>query len=148
MIHSRAGRGQRAVFQEACRKALWVFDKRRRRAALFLGRVGPGKGRRMAYDVCIVGAGPVGGALACRLAVAGLKVAAIDRAALPPMEHPDFDGRAYAIAAGSRRLLEEAGLWDALPLPVGPIEQIRVSDGAVGRPASRLHLHFDVADVK
>jgi 2-octaprenyl-6-methoxyphenol hydroxylase len=101
----------------------------------------------MAYDVCIVGAGPVGGALACRLAVAGLKVAAIDRAALPPMEHPDFDGRAYAIAAGSRRLLEEAGLWDALPLPVGPIEQIRVSDGAVGRPASPLHLHFDVADV-
>jgi len=101
----------------------------------------------MAYDVCIVGAGPVGGALACRLAVAGLKVAAIDRAALPPMEHPDFDGRAYAIAAGSRRLLQEAGLWDALPLPVGPIEQIRVSDGAVGRPASKLHLHFNVAEM-
>jgi len=100
----------------------------------------------MAYDVCIVGAGPVGGALACRLAVAGLRVAAIDRAALPPMEHPDFDGRAYAIAAGSRRLLTEAGLWDALPLPVGPIEQIRVSDGAVGRAASPLHLHFNVAD--
>jgi 2-octaprenyl-6-methoxyphenol hydroxylase len=61
------------------------------------------------------------------------------------MEHPDFDGRAYAIAAGSRRLLEESGLWDALPLPAGPIRQIRVSDGQVGRPASRLHLHFDVA---
>jgi 2-octaprenyl-6-methoxyphenol hydroxylase len=81
------------------------------------------------------------------LATAGLKVAVIDRAALPPMEHPDFDGRAYAIAAGSRRLLEESGLWDALPLPSGPIEQIRVSDGTVGRPASPLHLHFNVADV-
>jgi 2-octaprenyl-6-methoxyphenol hydroxylase len=101
----------------------------------------------MAYDVCIVGAGPVGGALACKLANAGLSVAIVDRAALPPMEHPDFDGRAYAIAAGSRRLLVEAGLWDALPLPSGPIEQIRVSDGQIGRPASRLHLHFDVADV-
>ncbi len=99
----------------------------------------------MAYDVCIVGAGPVGGALACRLAAAGLRVAAVDRAALPPMEHPDFDGRAYAIAAGSRRLLEESGLWAALPLPAGPIRQIRVSDGKVGRPASPLHLHFDVA---
>jgi 2-octaprenyl-6-methoxyphenol hydroxylase len=101
----------------------------------------------MAYDVCIVGAGPVGGALACRLAAAGLSVAIVDRAALPPMEHPDFDGRAYAVAAGSRRLLVEAGLWDELPLPSGPIEQIRVSDGQIGRPASRLHLHFDVADV-
>ncbi len=96
------------------------------------------------YDVCIVGTGPVGGALACRLAAAGLRVAAVDRAALPPMEHPDFDGRAYAIAAGSRRLLEDAGLWATLPLPTGPIEQIRVSDGKIGRPASRLCLHFDV----
>jgi 2-octaprenyl-6-methoxyphenol hydroxylase len=102
------------------------------------------KGNKPMYDVCIVGTGPVGGALACRLAAAGLKVAAVDRAALPPMEHPDFDGRAYAIAAGSRRLLEDAGLWGALPLPVGPIEQIRVSDGKVGQRASSLFLHFDV----
>ncbi len=97
----------------------------------------------MEYDVCVVGAGPVGGTLACRLAGAGFRVAVVDRAALPPMEHPDFDGRCYAIAAGSRPLLEVAGLWEALPLPPGPIEQIRVSDGAIGRPASRLHLHFD-----
>ena len=94
-------------------------------------------------DVCVVGAGPVGGALACRLAKAGLSVAVIDRAALPPMEHPSFDGRAYAIAAGSRALLEEAGVWEALPLPAGPIEQIRVSDGKPGRPASPFFLHFD-----
>jgi 2-octaprenyl-6-methoxyphenol hydroxylase len=78
------------------------------------------------------------------LAGAGLSVAVVDRAALPPMEHPDFDGRAYAIAAGSRGLLEAAGLWDALPLPAGPIEQIRVSDGEVGRGASPLFLHFNL----
>ena len=94
-------------------------------------------------DVCVVGAGPVGGTLACRLAAGGARVAVIDRADLPPMEHPDFDGRAYAVAAGSRRLLEAAGVWAKLPLPVCPIEDIRVSDGKVGRPASRLHLHFD-----
>src|SRR3954453_18435369 len=94
-------------------------------------------------DVCVVGAGPVGGTLACRLAAGGADVAVVDRAALPPMEHPDFDGRAYAVAAGSRRLLEAAGVWAVLPLPACPIEDIRVSDGRIGQRASRLHLHFD-----
>ncbi len=96
-------------------------------------------------DVCVVGAGPVGGTLACRLAAGGVSVAVLDRAALPPMEHPDFDGRAYAVAAGSRAVLEAAGLWARLPLPSCPIEAIRVSDGRVGRPASPLSLHFDAA---
>src|SRR5208337_2635645 len=76
------------------------------------------------------------------LAMAGIATAIIDRAPLPPMEHPDFDGRAYAIAAGPRRLLEAAGLWEKLPEPTCPILDIRVTDGRVGRPASPLHLHF------
>ena len=100
----------------------------------------------MDVDVCVVGAGPVGGTLACRLAQGGAAVAVVDRAALPPMEHPDFDGRAYAIASGSRRLLEAAALWDALPQTPGPILGIRVSDGRPGRPASSLFLHFDHAE--
>jgi 2-octaprenyl-6-methoxyphenol hydroxylase len=98
-------------------------------------------------DVCIVGAGPVGGALACRLATGGAKVLVLDRSALPPMEQPDFDGRAYAIAAGTQPLLETAGLWAALPFKPSPIEQIRVSDGKPGRPASPLFLHFDHRDL-
>ena len=95
-------------------------------------------------DVCVVGAGPVGGSLACLLAARGARVAIVDRAALPPMERPEFDGRAYAIAAGSRRdLLEEAGIWSRLKLPSGPIEAIRVTDGWPGRDASPLFLRFD-----
>src|SRR5580700_6641712 len=94
-------------------------------------------------DVCVVGSGPVGGTLACRLASAGISTVVVDRAALPPMEHPAFDGRAYAIAAGSRRLLQEAGVWDALAGSACPIRDIRVSDGRLGRAASPLHLHFD-----
>jgi 2-octaprenyl-6-methoxyphenol hydroxylase len=100
----------------------------------------------MDVDVCVVGAGPVGATLACRLASAGIRTAVIDRAALPPMEHPDFDGRAYAIASGSRALLEAAGVWDKLPSAPGPILDIRVSDGRIGRDASPLFLHFDHAD--
>lgn len=102
---------------------------------------------RLEVEVCVVGAGPVGGALACRLAAAGIPTAIVDRAALPPMEHPDFDGRAYAIAAGSQRVMQESGLWDRLPYTPGPITGIRVSDGKLGRPASRLFLHFDAAEV-
>jgi 2-octaprenyl-6-methoxyphenol hydroxylase len=98
-------------------------------------------------DVCIVGAGPVGGVLACRLAAGGVRTAVVDRAALPPMEHPAFDGRAYAIAETSRSLIEAAGVWSRLPAPACPILQIRVSDGRLGRPASRLHLHFDSAEL-
>jgi 2-octaprenyl-6-methoxyphenol hydroxylase len=95
------------------------------------------------HDAAIIGAGPVGGALACRLAQAGFNILLVDKAPLPPMEHPDFDGRAYAIAAGSKRLLDEARLWEALPFTPCPILDIRVTDGKPGRPASPLSLHFD-----
>jgi len=98
-------------------------------------------------DVAIIGAGPVGGALACRLAQAGRRILLVDQAALPPMEHPDFDGRAYAIAAGSKTLLDEAALWAALPYPPCPILNIDVTDGRPGRPASPLRLQFDHAAV-
>jgi 2-octaprenyl-6-methoxyphenol hydroxylase len=94
-------------------------------------------------DIAIIGAGPVGGALACQLAAMGRKIILIDQAALPPMEHPDFDGRAYAIAAGSKRLLDAAGLWENLPYPPCPILDIAVTDGKPGYPASPLQLHFD-----
>jgi 2-octaprenyl-6-methoxyphenol hydroxylase len=98
-------------------------------------------------DVCIVGAGPVGGTLACRLGAAGIATAIVDRAALPPMEDPDFDGRAYAVASGPRKVLEQAGLWDLLPFKPGPILDIRVTDGHVGRTASKLFLHFDSREI-
>ncbi len=101
---------------------------------------------RLSVAVCVVGAGPVGGTLACRLAAAGVPTAVVDRAPLPPMEHPEFDGRAYAIAAGSRSLLEAAGIWDRLAGSACPIRDIRVSDGRLGRPASPLFLHFDHRD--
>jgi 2-octaprenyl-6-methoxyphenol hydroxylase len=95
------------------------------------------------FDIAIIGAGPVGGALACALAAQGKRVLLVDKADLPPMEHPDFDGRAYAIAAGSRALLDAAALWDALPYAPCPILDIAVTDGKPGRPPSPLQLHFD-----
>jgi 2-octaprenyl-6-methoxyphenol hydroxylase len=97
-------------------------------------------------SVCILGAGPVGATLAARLAGAGVSTAIVDAAPLPPMELPEFDGRAYAIAAGSRGLLEAAGVWDRLPTEPNPIRHIRVADGRPGEPASRLTLDFSAED--
>ncbi len=98
-------------------------------------------------DVAIIGAGPVGATLAATLAAAGVRVAVVDAAPLPPMELPEFDGRAYAIALSSKRLLEAAGVWDRLPEAPCPIHGIRVADGRPGERASPLSLHFDHAEV-
>ena len=98
-------------------------------------------------DVIVIGAGPAGGTLAAALATGGLSVAVVDAQALPPMELPAFDGRAYAIAAGSRNLLAAAGLWDHLPEAPCPITGIRVTDGRPGERPSRLQLFFDAAEM-
>jgi 2-octaprenyl-6-methoxyphenol hydroxylase len=98
-------------------------------------------------EVCILGAGPVGATLAATLAAAGVRSAVLDRAPLPPMELPDFDGRAYAIALTSQRLLAASGIWDRLPAPPQPIEHIRVLDGAPGQAPSPLRLTFHAAEV-
>ena len=93
--------------------------------------------------VTILGAGPVGATLACLLAEAGVPAAVVDRCALPPMELPDFDGRAYAIARTSRDVLAEAGVWARLGALPCPIRRIRVCDGRLGRAPSPLDLTFD-----
>jgi 2-octaprenyl-6-methoxyphenol hydroxylase len=94
-------------------------------------------------DIAVVGAGPVGGTLALALAARGRKVLLVDKADLKPMENPDFDGRAYAIAQGSQSLLQEAGIWERLPFAPCPIKDIDVTDGKPGRAPSPLKLHFD-----
>lgn len=99
------------------------------------------------HDVCILGAGPVGATLAARLAAGGVRVAVVDAAPLPPMEMPAFDGRAYALALSSMRLLDAAGVWDRLPETPHPIRGIRVADGRPGERASPLSLHFDAAEI-
>lgn len=96
---------------------------------------------------CVIGAGPVGATLAATLAAAGIPTAAVDRAPLPPMELPDFDGRAYAIALTSQRLLAAAGIWDRLPMAPQAIHHIHVADGRPGHRPSPLTLDFHSAAV-
>ncbi len=90
------------------------------------------------FDVLIVGGGMVGLTLAAALGGAGLGVGVVDRAALEATTDPEFDGRASAIAAGSRAVLDAIGAWPAMARHAGPILEIRVSDGS-----SPLFLHYD-----
>jgi len=65
----------------------------------------------MLHDVAIVGAGPVGSALALALADADLDVVILDARA--PGETPRGD-RSLALSHGARLILERLGVWRAL----------------------------------
>lgn len=107
------------------------------------------RGMTDAFDteVAILGAGPVGATLAAALAARGVPCVILDAQPLPPMELQGFDGRAYAIALASQRLLAEAGVWERLPTTPCPIEEIKVADGRVGEAPSPLDLDFRAAEV-
>ncbi len=93
-------------------------------------------------DVAIVGAGLVGGTLACALAGHGVRTAVIDRLDPAATVKTSFDGRASAISASSQTLLAAIGLWPHLAPSTGPIREIRVSDGD-----SPFFLHYDHAEL-
>jgi 2-octaprenyl-6-methoxyphenol hydroxylase len=92
-------------------------------------------------DVAIVGAGLVGGTLACALGRFGIKTAIIDRVNPAAMVATGFDGRASAVALSARRMLDAIGLWEHVAA-FEPIREIRVSDGL-----SPFFLHYDHADL-
>ncbi len=93
-------------------------------------------------EVLIVGGGMVGGTLACILADQGIATAVVEREAPSDVLVAEYDGRASAIALGTQRVLEGAGLWNELEPLCAPIRDIRVADGE-----SMLFLHYDHRDL-
>ncbi|WP_051608956.1 UbiH/UbiF/VisC/COQ6 family ubiquinone biosynthesis hydroxylase [Fodinicurvata fenggangensis] len=94
-------------------------------------------------DVVISGGGLVGLTLAAALSGAGLSVEVVDAQEPRKVLSAPFDGRASAIAAGSRHILEGIGLWSLVADKAEAIEEIRVSDGRIERRASPFFLHYD-----
>jgi 2-octaprenyl-6-methoxyphenol hydroxylase len=94
-------------------------------------------------DVLIIGGGLNGPALALALAQGGLASIVLDAQTRTVRTDPAFDGRAYALALSSRRMLAALGLWDTLAPHAQAIEEIKISDGRAGEGAGRLFLHFD-----
>jgi 2-octaprenylphenol hydroxylase len=71
------------------------------------------------YDVVILGAGPVGLALAAALGREHLAVALLERGALAAYDGPanadDWDSRVYAVSPGSAEFLRRLAAWQRLP---------------------------------
>ncbi|WP_300032671.1 UbiH/UbiF/VisC/COQ6 family ubiquinone biosynthesis hydroxylase [uncultured Roseobacter sp.] len=99
-------------------------------------------------DIVIVGGGLNGPALAIALAEAGVSVTIID--ALPEQTFADagFDGRSYALALSSTRMLQATGLWDGLEDNAQPMLDIKVTDGRAGEGPSPFFMHFDHAEIE
>lgn len=93
-------------------------------------------------DVIVVGGGLNGSLLALALASAGLSSIVIEPRSAEGRAAEDFDGRAYALALASRRMLAALGLWDALGPLAQPILEVKASDGHPGEGAAPLFLHF------
>ena len=106
--------------------------------------------RRMApdTDIVIVGGGLNGPALALALAQAGRRVTVIDALAEDTRKTADFDGRAYALALASQRLLAAIGLWPRIVEHAQPMLEIKVTDGHAGAGPSPFLLHFDHAEIE
>lgn len=99
-------------------------------------------------DVVIAGGGLNGPALALALAQGGFKVVVVDARPAPDRAEAGFDGRAYALAIASVRLLTAIGVWAAVKDKAQPILQIKASDGRAGEGAAPFFLHFDHAEIE
>ena len=100
-------------------------------------------------DILIVGGGLNGPMLALALARSGVTSTVIDAQPAATLAAKGFDGRSYALALASVRLLQRLGLWDGLADEAQPMLEIKVSDGRAGEgPLSPFHLHFDHAEIE
>ncbi|MEL7100616.1 MAG: UbiH/UbiF/VisC/COQ6 family ubiquinone biosynthesis hydroxylase [Pseudomonadota bacterium] len=98
--------------------------------------------------IAIVGGGLSGPLMALALSQSGHQVTVIDAKPETVRRNAAFDGRTYAVALTSCRLLQNLGLWGALTDTAQPILRIKVSDGRVGTGPSPLWLGFDHAEIE
>ncbi|WP_223425121.1 FAD-dependent monooxygenase [Tateyamaria pelophila] len=99
-------------------------------------------------DILIVGGGLSGPILALALAQTGLQVTVIDALKENVRKNAAFDGRSYAVALTSQRLLAGIGVWDMVADNSQPILEIKVSDGRAGEGPSPFFMHFDHAEIE
>ncbi len=106
------------------------------------------RGMEQKTDILIVGGGLNGPALALALAQTGHSVTVIDALAETVRKNAAFDGRAYALALASQRLLDAIGVWERVAEHAQPMLEIKVTDGHAGAGPSPFFMHFDHAEIE
>ncbi|WP_254430567.1 MULTISPECIES: FAD-dependent monooxygenase [unclassified Ruegeria] len=106
------------------------------------------QGMTFGSDILIVGGGLNGPALALALAQTGHSVAVIDALSEMVRKNAAFDGRAYALALASQRLLDAIGIWERVEDHAQPMLEIKVTDGHAGAGPSPFFMHFDHAEIE
>jgi len=86
--------------------------------------------------------------MALAAAQAGFTVTVIDSLPVPVHKNPDFDGRSYALALTSMRLLRGIGVWPDIADNAQPMLEIKVTDGRAGEGPSPWMMHFDHAEIE
>ncbi|HRD74922.1 MAG TPA: FAD-dependent monooxygenase [Hyphomicrobiaceae bacterium] len=97
-------------------------------------------------DVAIAGATFAGVALALALAdvLPGIAITLIDQRA-HESDAPERDPRAFAIAAGSRNLLDAIGVWTRVATEAEPVRAIDITDGSLDAAVRPVILGYDNA---
>ncbi|WP_421747470.1 UbiH/UbiF/VisC/COQ6 family ubiquinone biosynthesis hydroxylase [Cognatishimia sp.] len=99
-------------------------------------------------DIVIAGGGLNGPALALGLAQKGFSVTMVDARPTRARAESNFDGRGYALALASKRLLDAIDVWGDVAADAQPMLDIKVSDGRAGDGPSPFFLHFDHAELE
>lgn len=99
-------------------------------------------------NIVIAGGGLNGTTLALALANSGLSVTLVDP--VPPVVHGNqkFDGRGYALAISSQRLLSILGVWADVAQHAQPILHVKITDGSAGQGPSPWVLEFDHTEIE
>lgn len=98
-------------------------------------------------DILIVGGGLNGPALALALGDTGFSVTMVDALPRGARGADSFDGRGYALALASYRLLRALGVWAHVGEHAQPLLDIRISDGRAGEGPGPFVLEFDHAEI-
>ena len=97
------------------------------------------------FDIVIVGGSLAGLALARALALSldhQARIALIERHPVAATE-ADADPRAYALAAGSKRMLDALGVWAHLAPPAEPVRAIDITDSGLEHAVRPVLISYD-----